>query len=88
MVDGVRDFPYSESYFRRSFRSNSYMHYMGRIGHILYRMADVCSIDADVKDILSGNLPEEAMCYSKPKATWNTPYVSEMLAYALDQNDP
>lgn len=88
MVDGVRDFPYSESYFRRSFRSNSYMHYMGRIGHILYRMADVCSIDADVKDILSGNLPEEAMCYSKHKATWNTPYVSEMLAYALDQNDP
>ena len=88
MVDGIRDYPYSQSYYRRSFRSESYMHYMGRIGHILYRMADTCAIDADVKDILSGNLPEEARCYVKHKATWNTPYLPEMLAYALDQNDP
>lgn len=88
MVNQVTDFPYSTSYYRRSFRSDLYLHYEERIGQILIRFDNEACIDADVKDILSGSLPEEARCYIRHKVNWSSPYVPEMLAYSLDRDDP
>ena len=88
MVDRVRDYPYSGSSSRRSFRSDHYLHYIDRIEHLLFRFSDTFCIDADVADILTGNLPEEVRCYIKHKRIWNDPYVPEMLAYGLDREDP
>lgn len=88
MVDHVTDYPYSISWARRSYRSKKYLPYMNRIGRILHHFADACCIDADLKDILTGNLPEDARAYLKHRNLWSTPYVAAALAYELDQDDP
>lgn len=87
IVDHIRDYPYSVGWSRRSFRSREYLAYYGRIMGILQHFSGAVALDADVKDILTGELPEEMMCYLKHRNHYDTPYVPAMLAYALDQND-
>ena len=87
MVDRIRDYPYSVGWSRRSFRSGDYLSYQGRIWSILQHFSGVSVIDADVKDILAGNLPEDARCYLKHRNQYFTPFVPGMLAYELDRND-
>lgn len=88
MVDQVLDFPYSDTYYRRSFRSDNYLHYTKRIGKILLDFDNTRCIDADVQDILTGNLPEEVRCFVKHSIGWSSPFIPTMLAYALDREDP
>ena len=87
MVDRVRDYPYSVGWGRRSFRSREYLHYMSRIGDMLLHFSAENALDADVQDILTGNLPEDARCYVMHSKFWNTPYTPEALAYGLDRED-
>ncbi len=87
MVDRVKEYPYTVGYGRRSFRSSEYLHYLGRIGDILIHFSAENAIDADVKDILTGNLPDDARCYIRHRKFWNQPFIPEVLAYGLDRND-
>ena len=88
MVDHIRDYPYSVGWSRRSFRSRDYLSYQGRIMGILQHFSSGSTVDAGIKDILSGNIPEDARCFLKHRNTYYTPFVPAMLAYELDQDDP
>ena len=87
IVDHIRDYPYSIGWSRRSFRSRDYLAYAGRIMGILQHFSGAVALDVDVKDILTGELSEDMLCYLKHRNHYDTPYVPAMLAYALDQND-
>lgn len=87
-VDNVRDYPYSISWGRRSFRSNNYLNYVERIGSIVRHFQDAHCLDADICDVLTGNLPEDAYCYLKTRNTRTAGFPPEVLAYELDQNNP
>ena len=87
-VDQIRDYSYSVGWGRRSFRSNSYLSYNDRIFTVIYHFWSRYCIDADICDILTGNLPEDAYCYLKNQNTIAAGFVPEMLAYELDKNNP
>lgn len=87
VVDHVTDFSYSVGWNRRSFRSGDYLHYQARIEGILRHFATAPALDADMKDILTGNLPEEVLCYLRHRNFYWQPYIPAMLAYELDRGD-
>ena len=87
-VDSVRDYPYSVSWSRRSYRSDHYLSYADRIGRILMHFRDECCLDADIRDVLTGHLPEDARCYLKSRRTRAAGFAPEVLAYELDKDDP
>lgn len=87
-VDRVVEYPYGVSWERRSYRSDHYVSYADRIREILVTFAEGHIIDADVRDVLSGYLPEDAVAYLKSRTTRVAGFVPEVLAYGLDRNDP
>ena len=87
-VDHVRDYPYSVGWDRRSFRSSNYLNYTARIAGIVSNFQDAHSLDADIRDVLTGNLPEDARCYLKTRNTNTAGFAPEVLAYELDKGNP
>ena len=87
-VDHVRDYPYSVGWDKRSFRSSNYLNYTARIAGIVSHFQNAHSLDADIRDALTGNLPEDARCYLKTRNTNTAGFVPEVLAYELDKGDP
>ena len=87
-VDQVRDYPYSTSWYRRSYRSEKYSFYDERICRILTSFQDPHCLDEDLCDILSGNLPADARAYLMTRQYNRHGFVPEILAYELDQDNP
>ncbi len=87
-VDQIRDYSYGTGWDRRSFRSDSYLNYAQRISTVVYHFREPHCIDADIRDVLTGNLPRDMYCYLKTRKTRIAGFASEVLAYELDQNDP
>lgn len=87
-VDRVREYPYSVGWGRRSFRACNYLHYSERIAAIVADFQDVHCLDADICDVLTGNLPEDALCYLKTRNTRTAGFCPEVLAYELDRDNP
>ena len=87
-VDHVRDYPYSVGWDKRSFCSSNYLNYSARIAGIVSHFQNAHSLDADIRDVLTGNLPEDARCYLKTRNTNNAGFAPEVLAYELDREDP
>ena len=87
-VDNVREYPYSVGWGRRSYRSDNYLSYTDRISRIVLHFQDAHCLDADICDVLTGNLPEDAYCYLKTRNTRTAGFPPEVLAYELDQNNP
>lgn len=88
MADRMIEFPYSTSMFRRSYRSESYGTYANRIGNMILSFWRAGYIDADICDILTGNLPEEVLSYLRTRQARPAGFVPEVLAYELDKGDP
>lgn len=86
-VDRVREYPYSVGWGRRSYRSDNFLSYTERIGSIIMHFQDAHCIDADICDVLTGNLPEDAYCYLKSRNTRTAGFAPELLAYELDQDN-
>lgn len=86
-VDRVREYPYSVGWGRRSYRSDNFLSYTERIGSIIMHFQDAHCIDADICDVLTGNLPEDAYCYLKSRNTRTAGFAPELLAYELDQGN-
>ena len=87
-VDQIRDYPYSVGWGRRTFRSNNYLNYCERISTIVYHFREPHCIDADICDVLTGNLPEDAYSYLVTRNTRTSGFAPEVLAYELDRNNP
>lgn len=87
-VDRVREYPYSVGWGRRSYRSDNYLSYAGRIGSIVTHFRDAHCLDADICDVLTGNLPENAYCYLKSRNTRTAGFAPELLAHELDRDNP
>jgi len=88
MADQMLEYPYAVSYGRRSYRAKSYLSYVGRLQHMALAFWHQANIDADIRDILTGNLPEEVLCYLRHHQWRPAGFAAEVLAYELDQNDP
>ncbi len=85
-VDNSREWAYSVSYYRRSFRSNKY--YMDRVFGIIYEFHRQMNIDKDVADILCLKLDEMERAFFDNTNEWRIGGMSEYaIAYELDKNN-
>ena len=84
-ADHCPERPYTQGLLRRPLRSPDYADYMQVIRHgIIRRFADQAVIDADVCDILSGNLPPDALAFARDCHAGCCP---EIIAYELNQGN-
>ena len=88
IVDHIRDYSCTASLQSRSFRSDNYLHYLQRLGMLLVNFRLYGHLDADICDILTGNLSDETISYFRNKTIQTDMFIPEVLAYALDQEDP
>lgn len=86
-VDSVTDLQYSQSYYRRSFRSKDYAYYMSKfISEIsAFSMKAHCFFDHDICDLMTYNLPPEEKAYAESKNLGCNP---STIAYELDKGNP
>lgn len=85
-VDNSREWAYSTSYYRRSFRSSKY--YVDRIFGIIYEFHRNMNIDKDVADILNLKLDEMERAFFDRTNDWRPGGMSEYaVAYELDRNN-
>lgn len=85
-LDKSKEWAYSESWYRRSFRSNTY--YVERLFDIIYRFHRQLLIDKDVADILNLKLDKDEIDIVKGRITWDTFGInSYVIAYELDTNN-
>lgn len=85
-VDHSREWAYSTSYYRRSFRSRKY--YVDRVFGIIYEFHRRLQIDKDVADILTLKLDEEERAFFDRSNDWCPGGMSEYaIAYELDANN-
>ncbi len=87
LVDGVRDYPYSLSYTRRSFRSVSYAPYAERIASVIRAMFQYTLRGNDPASLVLCELSPEAKAYFA-ECTWQTGYCAYQVTDALDRHDP
>ena len=87
-VDRIRDYPYSASWSRRSFRSEQYKVYASRIGSLTQLFQTGSLIDADICDILTGNLPQAVIFFLQGRNPRPAGFAPEVLAYELDRENP
>ncbi len=84
-LDNCRNWAYSTSYYRRSFRSSKY--YMDRMLNIIYQF-HYMNIDRDVEDILTLKMTEAEVAYFLSRTQWSCGGCSELaVAYELDRNN-
>lgn len=86
-LDHYIEWPYSQSYYRRPFRTRVYD--MKRMLHIIYDFHETLTIDADLADILQLNLPERERAYFiHYNGSWRqTGIAPELIAYELEQGN-
>ena len=70
--------------FRRPFRSDRYATYTHLIAGIARRFAYRAIVDADLADILSRNLPPDALAYTTQSGAG---YTAELIAYELNRGN-
>ncbi|MCM1497189.1 MAG: DUF4132 domain-containing protein [Clostridium sp.] len=86
-LDHYIEWPYSQSYYRRPFRTRVYD--MKRMLRIIYDFHETMTIDADVADILQLKLPERERAYFMHyNGSWRqTGIAPEVIAYELEQGN-
>ena len=82
----LSEYPYSDSYNRRSFRSQSNAAYTEKLMHIIgsYRS---CTVDEPLENILNRELPEDAQAYLDEYSWVGCGYNCWQVAYALDSGN-
>lgn len=88
IVDNIRDFPCGATYCRRSYRAENYLRYANRINLMVINFRHDGYLDADICDILTGNLPEDALCFLQTRSYRPDGFPPELLAYELDRENP
>ncbi|MGN1235736.1 MAG: DUF5724 domain-containing protein, partial [Christensenellaceae bacterium] len=88
-ADRLREYPYSDSYDRRSFRSKENGAYASKIAYIIreYGVEQGNVIDEPLEKILNRELPEEAQAYLDEYPWRGCGYTGWQVAYALDHHD-
>ncbi len=87
-VDGLRDYPYSVSYSRRSYRSSSYALYADQIEDIMRDCARAYCYNITPAAALTRTLSEDAQAYLDER-TWDScGYFSWQVTCLLDAHDP
>lgn len=88
IADNIRDYSCGVSHRRRSYRSDRYLRYVHRLESILVSFRFSGYLDADICDILTGNISEGAICYLRTKEWRSDGFLPEVLAYELDRGNP
>ena len=84
-LDHMVDWPYARSYYRRPFRSR--IIYLDNLLWTFQEYRDELTIDADLCDILTLNLPEKELAFFLEHG-WNAKgYCENQLAYELSQEN-
>ena len=87
-IDRMQEYPQDTSWNRRGFRSQRWISYADRFNSVVGNFWQHGFIDADICDILTGNLPEDVLCYLRSKEGRIEGFAPEVLAYELDRGNP
>lgn len=83
-ADRLRDYPYFESYFRRSLRAKTFEPYADKLIYLLCKYSANNIMDEPLDKILNRELPEDEQAYLD-ECSWNgSGYTHWQVAYALD----
>lgn len=80
-LDHCTERPYNLGWIRRPIRSNNLGRHISTIWLILERFTEMAVVDADICDILSGNLPNDAKAFLEETRIG---YCAETIAYEVD----
>lgn len=83
-ADRLRDYPYSGSYARRSFRANSYGPYVSMLVRLICQYSKPYIVDEPLEKILNRGLPEDMQAYLDENSWQGDGYTCWQVAYALD----
>ncbi len=88
-ADKLQEYPYSDSYGRRSFRAKANGAYASKLAYIIreYGFSHMNIIDEPLDKILNKELPEEVQAYLDEFAWRGCGYTGWQVAYALDHHD-
>ena len=87
--DRLQEYPYSDSYGRRSFRAKGNGAYASKLAYIIrqYGSSYMNLIDEPVEKVLNRELPEEAQAFLDEYAWRGCGYTGWQVAYALDHHN-
>ena len=88
IADSVFSYPHAVGMGRRSFRSRNYANYLYRFTMMLDTFMSPALMDADICDLLSGNIPEGMKLYLRQNPGMRNGYAPEVIAYELDRGNP
>ena len=83
-IDACLERPYPQGWLRRPFRSDRYADYFHIILMIARQFACAAIVDAELVDILTGNLPPDPSAYLRECGPG---YTAELVAYELNQGN-
>ncbi len=88
-ADRLQEYPYSDSYDRRSFRAKSNGAYASKLANIIreYGFGHMNMVDEPLENILNRELPEETQAYLDEYAWRGNGYSGWQVAYALDMKN-
>ncbi|MBQ7820947.1 MAG: DUF4132 domain-containing protein [Clostridia bacterium] len=88
-ADRLQEYPYSDSYGRRSFRAKENGAYAAKLAYIIrqYGSANMNKIDEPLDKILNKELPEEAQAFLDEYAWRGCGYTGWQVAYELDHHN-
>ncbi len=88
-ADRLREYPYSDSYVRRSFRAKSGGAYVLKLVNLIrsYATIETDPTEAPLYKILNRELPEEISAYLDVYSWNGCGYTAWQVAYALDRHD-
>ncbi len=87
-ADRLREYPYSDSYSRRSFRSGKYSVYTTKLRNLIraYGFSPLNLMGSSLEKLLNKELPEDAQAYLDEYSWRGCGYNAWQIAYALDQH--
>ena len=88
-ADRLQEYPYSDSYGRRSFRAKGNGAYASKLAYIIrqYGASYMNLIDEPIEKVLNRELPEEAQAFLDEYAWRGCGYAGWQVAYALDHHN-
>ncbi len=88
-ADRLQDYPYSDSYRRRSFRAKANTAYASKLLNMIQEFCRLGTqtLSEPLEKILNHTLPEDAQAYFADYSLYGCGYVGWQVAYALDHQD-